>query len=220
MEQVFRPPDYLGDLRSHDDESECAGSARTRLDAEAQRSVRGACASQAQAEPKAAKPSQAPAGPARRLACRSQAAACRTSPCAQARRHGHRLHPPRSRTHGQQVAARAMPRSEPSRSDRRRGAHRGQERACGWEKRIPTDLPEEVGDHGRAQPSAVNSPVLTERLAQPAAQRESTALARQNRPYEGSRERTGWHKPAEGLGIGYAWARLCMSATAWWTFSA
>jgi hypothetical protein len=24
MEQVFRPPDYLGDLRSHDDESECA----------------------------------------------------------------------------------------------------------------------------------------------------------------------------------------------------
>ena len=183
MEQVFRPPDYLGDLRSHDDESECAGSARTRLNAEAQRSVRGACASRAQAEPKAAKPSQAPAGPARRLACRSQAAACRTSPCAQARRRGHRLHPPRSRTHGQQVAARAMPRSEaePVRSTARRASR---PRAGVRLGEADTDLPEEVGDHGRAQPSAVNSPVLTERLAQPAAQRAQPSFGTTGRRKE------------------------------------
>ena len=70
---------------------------------------------------------------------------------------------------------------------------------CGWEKRIPTDLPEEVGDHGRAQPSAVNSPVLTERLAQPAAQK-SVALVRQHRPYEGEPR-------ADGVGISQRRAR-------------
>jgi hypothetical protein len=185
MEQVFRPPDYLGDLRSHDDESECAGSARTRLNAEAQRSVRGACASRAQscAQGRKAKPSTSRSSSPPCVSFTSSSLSNK-SMCSSA-------------TAWPSTASASVTHAQPASGSTGHAAQRGRAGPIDGEARIAaksgraagrseadTDLPEEVGDHGRAQPSAVNSPVLTERLAQPAAQRAQPSFGTTGRRKE------------------------------------